>query len=55
MQTQITRNYQLTAVGRAISENAANNKCRRDCGEMRTLSSKGDVVRATNENTKEVL
>ena len=55
MQTQITKTYQLTAARRAISINAANNKCWRDCGEMRTLDSKGEVVRATNENTKKVL
>ena len=55
MQTQITKTYQLTAARRAISINAANNKCWSDCGEMRTLDSKGDVVRATNENTKKVL
>ena len=51
MQTQITKTYQLTALRMAISKNAANNKC----GEMRTLGSKWDVVRATNENTVEVL
>ena len=38
----------------AINKNAANNKCWRDCGQMRTLDSKGDVVRATNESTIEV-
>ena len=55
MQTQITKTYQLTPVRMAISKNAANNKYWRDYGEMRTLSSKGDMVRATNENTMEVL
>ena len=55
MQTQSTKTYQLTPARRAISINAANNKCWSDCGEMRTLDSKGDVVRATNENTKKVL
>ena len=55
MQTQITKTYQRTAARRAISKNAANNKCWSDCGEMRTLDSKGDVVRATHENTKKVL
>ena len=38
----------------AIKKNSANNKCWRDCGEMRTLDSKGDVVRATNESTMEL-
>ena len=32
-----------------------NNKCWSDCGEMRTLGSKGDVVKVTNKNTLEVL
>ena len=55
MQTQITKPYQLTAASRAISINAANNKYWSDCGEMCTLDVKGDVVSATNENTKKVL
>ena len=54
MQTQSTKTYQLTPARRAISINAANNKCWSDCGELRTLDSKRDVVRATNENTMEV-
>ena len=54
-QTQITKTSRLTAVRKAISKNAASNKCWRDRGAMRTLRSKGDVVRATNENTLEVL
>ena len=55
MQTEVPKTYQPTAVRMAVSKNAANNKCWRDCGEMRTLGSKGHVVRATNENTMEVL
>ena len=55
MQTQITKTDELTPARRAISINAANSKCWSDCGEMRTLDSKGDVVRATKENTKKVL
>ena len=55
MQTEITNTYQLTAVRMAISKNAANNTCWRDCGEMCTLSSKGDVVRTITVNTMEVL
>ena len=55
MQTQIRKTYQLTAVRMVISKDAANNKCLRDCGEMRTLGSKGDVVGATNENKMQVL
>ena len=54
MSTQITKTYQLTPVRMALDKNAANNKCWRDCGEMSTLDSKGDVVRATNESTIEV-
>ena len=54
MQTQITKTYQLTAVRMAISKNASKNKCWMDCGGTRTLGSKGDVVRATNENTMKV-